>query len=142
VLASGASPIHAQNSIAVTQMSTQAGNKAEQAAVCGEKVVQLNEQLHPLHTKRNALWTERKSIGASGGEAAKNKLARIAGELLQVTKQIDGLTGQIDSEKRRCEGRASTTPSSAAASAQAQQKPDSALQSQPNTKTKKKSNHR
>jgi hypothetical protein len=93
VAAFGASVAAAQDSSAPNQQQT----------ACHEKVVELTNQLSPLHKHRTALWTERKTIGSSGGDAAKYKLARLDHELTQVTKQIDGVTKQIDNEKKICD---------------------------------------
>src|SRR5712692_7379244 len=99
----GASLTHAQLT-AVAPANAQTGDKAaQQANACQDKVTDLSNQLTPLQKKRTGLWTERKTIGTSGGDSAKYKLANIDQEISQVTKQIDGVSRQIDTEKKRCE---------------------------------------
>ena len=97
----GASLTHAQLT-AVAPANAQAGDKT-QVSACQDKVTDLANQLAPLQKKRTGLWTERKTIGTSGGDSAKYKLANIDQEISQVTRQIDGVSRQIDTEKKRCE---------------------------------------
>ena len=111
---SAAQAAHAQGSSTAAPAGAQSGDRnAEQVAACHLKVNQLAEQLRPLQAKRTSLWAERKTIGHSGGETAKFKLANLDKELVQVTKQIDGVNGQINSEKKRCDDLAAKPASGA-----------------------------
>ena len=109
----GAAAAHAQNSSKAGQTGAQsADKKAELLAACHLKVNQLTEQLRPLHAKRAGFLTERKRVGQSGGETAKYKLSHLDQEIVRITKQIDGVNGQINSEKKRCDDLASKPASS------------------------------
>jgi peptidoglycan hydrolase CwlO-like protein len=88
---------------AVAPAAAQSGDKvSEQVNACREKVNDLSNQLPPLQKKRSGLWTERKSIGTSGGDSAKYKLTHLDQEIGAVTKQIDGVNRQIEVEQKRC----------------------------------------
>ena len=113
----GASLTHAQLT-AVAPAIAQTGDKtSQQVNARQDKVTDLSSQLVPLQKKRTGLWTERKTIGTSGGDSAKYKLANIDQEIAQVTKQIDGVSRQIDTEKKRCED-LTVKPSTARSNAQ------------------------
>lgn len=126
VLAFGVTLARAQASSAVVPTAAQSGERNSQLTACNNKVSDLANQFPPLQKKRTALWAERKTIGTSGGDSAKYKLAGVDQDIAQVTKQIDGVTRQIDSEKRRCDELASKASgarsgSQAQPSSQAQQ---------------------
>jgi hypothetical protein len=100
----GAQAGHAQMASTAVPSGGQSSNKqAEQLAACELKIAELSEQIRPLQLKRTGLWSERKTVGHSGGETAKFKLAAVDKELLQITRQLDGVNGQINSEKKRCD---------------------------------------
>ena len=101
-----ASSARAQNLSA----SAPAPGQSQQVLVCHDKVAALSTQLSPLQKKRVALWTERKTVGTSGGDLARYKLAQLDQEIAQVQKQIDGVNNQIDSENKRCDDMAAAKP--------------------------------
>ena len=84
--------------------------QSQQVLVCHDKVAALSNQLSPLQKKRVALSTERKTVGTSGGDLARYKLAQLDQEIAQVQKQIDGVNNQIDSENKRCDDMAAAKP--------------------------------
>jgi hypothetical protein len=132
----GASLTHAQLT-AVAPASAQSSDKtSQQVNACQDKVIDLSGQLVPLQKKRTGLWTERKSIGTSGGDSAKYKLTNIDQEIAQVTKQIDGVTRQIDTEKKRCDD-LTTKPSVARSNAQDQSATPTTPTTTPPTNKKK-----
>jgi hypothetical protein len=49
------------------------------------------------------LRTERKTLGVSGGELVRYKLANLDQEIREHSKQNQSINAQIDSETKRCE---------------------------------------
>lgn len=94
----GALPAWAQSSTGVAPAP-----QSDQQFACQQKVTQLTEQTRPLQTKLSTLRTERRGIGASGGEVARFKLANLDQEISQLSKQLDGVNGQIAAEKKHCD---------------------------------------
>jgi len=99
---------------------TAAGSQSDQVFQCQQKVRQLSEQARPLQTKLAALRIERKGVSSSGGEVARFKLSNLDQEISQISKQLEGVNGQISSESKRCDDLAHkpSTPSTQAAPTQ------------------------
>lgn len=76
---------------------------AEQLEACRRQVSQLDEQLRARQKKLVSLRNERKTVGLSGGEVAKFKLASLDQEIRELSRQSEQLIAQIDSEGARCE---------------------------------------
>ncbi len=76
---------------------------AEQLEACRRQVTQLDEQLRARQKKLVSLRNERKTVGLSGGEVAKFKLASLDQEIRELSRQSEQLISQIDSEGARCE---------------------------------------
>ena len=76
---------------------------AEQLQTCRQNVVQLDEQLRIHHKKLFTLRGERRTIGVSGGEMARFKLATIDQEIRELSKQSQSLLTQIETERNRCD---------------------------------------
>ncbi|HWP26118.1 MAG TPA: hypothetical protein VNL39_07220 [Xanthobacteraceae bacterium] len=76
---------------------------AEQLEACRQHVTQLDEQLRSRQKKLMSLRNERKTVGLSGGEVAKFKLASLDQEIRDLSRQSEQLIAQIDSEGARCE---------------------------------------
>ena len=83
---------------------------AAQVETCRQHVVELTEQSRKQQTKLTTLRAERKTIGVSGGEVARFKLANLDQELRELTKQNQTVNAQIDSEKKRCDSLGSKAP--------------------------------
>jgi chromosome segregation ATPase len=94
----GAMQAHAQGSSAPPQASL-----ADQLESCRQNVVQLTEQSRGHRTKLASLRAERKTLGVSGGELVRYKLANLDQELRERSKQNQSIIAQIDSENKRCE---------------------------------------
>lgn len=92
--------------------------QSEQQFACQQKISQLTEQIRPLQSKLAGLRTERKGVSASGGEVARFKLANLDHEISQTSKQLDGVNGQIATEKKRCEDLAGKPPAAPRGSTQ------------------------
>jgi septal ring factor EnvC (AmiA/AmiB activator) len=103
----------AQSSTVVAQATSQ----SDQLFACQQKINQLNDQLRPLQTKLASLRAERKGVSHSGGEVARFKLANLDQEISQISKQMDGVNGQITAEKKRCDDIAHNKPSNPPAAA-------------------------
>jgi len=95
------------SSASATSTSSASGGQNRQVLVCNEKISVLTNQLSPLYQKRLGLWSERKTIGVSGGELANYKLSQLDQQIAVIQKEIDGVNGQIDTEKKRCDDLAS-----------------------------------
>jgi uncharacterized protein (DUF3084 family) len=93
-----AMPAHAQGSSATPQAGL-----ANQLESCHQNVVQLTEQSRGHRTKLASLRAERKTLGVSGGELVRYKLANLDQELKERSKQNQSTITQIDSETKRCE---------------------------------------
>ncbi len=97
---------------------------AEQLEACRRQVTQLDEQLRARQKRLVSLRNERKTVGLSGGEVAKFKLASLDQEIRELSRQSEQLISQIDSEGARCEQLAAKVNNRAApAQPQQQQRP-------------------
>jgi chromosome segregation ATPase len=103
---------------ALAESST--GAQSDQVFACQQKVKQLSDEARPLQSKLATLRTERRAVSSSGGEVAQMKLSNLDQEILQITKKLEGVNGQISSETKRCDDLAhkssgAATPPAAAA---------------------------
>jgi len=74
-----------------------------QLDTCRQNSIQLTEQARVQQTKLVSLRAERKTLGSSGGEMARYKLANIDQELKEHSKQYQSANALAESEKKRCD---------------------------------------
>jgi hypothetical protein len=88
---------------AVYAQGAPANSLAGQLDTCRQNVVQLTEQARVQQTKLVSLRAERKTLGTSGGEMARYKLANLDQELKEHSKQYQNASTQAETEKKRCD---------------------------------------
>jgi seryl-tRNA synthetase len=88
---------------AVYAQGSPATSLANQLDTCRQNVIQLTEQARVQQTKLGSLRAERKSLGSSGGEMARYKLANLDQELKEHSKQYQNANAQAEAEKKRCD---------------------------------------
>ncbi len=96
-----ASVVYAQGTSAAPSSGQPA--LAAQLDTCRQNTVQLTEQARVQQTKLVSLRAERKTLGSSGGEMARYKLANIDQELKEHSKQYQSASAQAEAEKKRCD---------------------------------------
>jgi hypothetical protein len=84
---------------------------ASQLDTCHQNAVQLAEQARVQQTKLVSLRAERKTLGSSGGELARYKLANLDQELKEHSKQYQSANTQAETEKKRCDALAAKVES-------------------------------
>ena len=104
----------------VAQSSQSGASVSGQLETCRQHVIQLQEQARLQQTKLAGLRAERKTIGTSGGEVARFKLANLDQELRELSKQNQSVNAQVDSEKKRCDSLAAKASSGNRGGAQGQ----------------------
>jgi hypothetical protein len=76
---------------------------AAQLETCRQNTVQLTEQARVQQTKLVSLRAERKTLGSSGGEMARYKLANLDQELKEHSKQYQSANALAEAERKRCD---------------------------------------
>jgi hypothetical protein len=94
---------HAQGTSAAPSSGQSAPALAAQLDTCRQNSVQLTEQARVQQTKLVSLRAERKTLGSSGGEMARYKLANLDQELKEHSKQYQSANALAEAEKKRCD---------------------------------------
>ena len=76
---------------------------AAQLDTCRQNSIQLAEQARVQQTKLVSLRAKRKTLGSSGGELARYKLANLDQELKEHSKQYQSANALAEAEKKRCD---------------------------------------
>ena len=107
----GAPAAFAQGTSAAPQGGQSAPSLVAQLDTCRQNVVQLTEQARVQQTKLVGLRAERKTLGPSGGEMARYKLANLDQELKEHSKQYQNANTLAETEKKRCDALAAKVES-------------------------------
>jgi hypothetical protein len=94
---------YAQSTSAAPSSGQSAPALAAQLDTCRQNSVQLTEQARVQQTKLVSLRAERKTLGSSGGEMARYKLANLDQELKEHSKQYQSAIALAEGEKKRCD---------------------------------------
>ena len=105
----GAAPAYAQGAQSQT---------GDQLDTCRQNVIQLTEQSRLEQAKLAKLRTDRKTLGASGGEVVRYKLANLDQEIREHSKQNQSLSAQVETESKRCDAIAARASGNRGAPAQ------------------------
>lgn len=103
-VAFGGIPVaYAQGTSTVPTTGQSAPALAAQLDACRQNSIQLTEQAHVQQGKLVKLRAERKTLGSSGGEMARYKLANLDHELREHSKQYQSANALAEAEKKRCD---------------------------------------